>query len=121
VGKRWTDTDDATILLFPAAEAAAILGRTVAAVHERRYRKGLTQHNRVRQPQKRLRREYFSTGQGPREEALPPQPPRKCRYCDGPHFTRGLCEPCYRWVVRMVKLGYVTKEMAEQLWLGAKL
>jgi len=30
--QRWTDIDDAVVLIFPPREAAAILGRTLRAV-----------------------------------------------------------------------------------------
>ena len=117
MGKRWTDTDDAVIFAFPAAEAAEILGRTLAAVHERRYRKGYTRHERDRKPQKRLRREYFQrNSQGPREETLPPRPPRTCKYCDRPHFARGLCELCLRRAYLLIRKGYVPLWVAKQRW-----
>jgi hypothetical protein len=116
---RWTDTDDAVVDLFPVAEAAAILGRTVEGVRSRRAIKGLGPRHGNQKPKTRLRREYFSTGQGPREEAVPP-PARKCRYCPRSIHARGLCRRCYKWVKRQVASGYVTWAVAEQCWLSPR-
>lgn len=38
---KWTDAEDAVVDLFPAAEAAELLGRTYQAVRSRRHQKGL--------------------------------------------------------------------------------
>lgn len=104
------------ILIFPPAEAAAMLGRTIGAVYYRRCRKDLGRQNK---PRKRLRREYFATGDGPREEVVP-APVAKCRYCERKPTRRGLCKKCYRWVQRLVEAGVVTWELAEWLWLGGR-
>jgi hypothetical protein len=116
---RWTDTDDAVVDLFPVAEAAAILGRTIEGVRSRRAAKALGPAHGNQKPKKRLRREFFSTGEGPRDEAVP-APERKCRYCGRKHFAKGVCKRCYRWVQRMVESGYVTWEIAERCWLSGR-
>ena len=114
---KWTDTEDAVVDLFPAKEAAAILGRTIEGVRSRRDQKGLGPRHGNQKPKKRLRREFFSTGEGPREEVVP-LPERHCRYCPRTKLrARGLCGKCYRWVQRMVESGYVTWEIAEMCWL----
>ena len=69
-GARWTDTEDSVVDLFPAREAAELLGRTYQAVRSRRDQKGLGPAHGNRKPRKRLRREYFQTGEGPREEVV---------------------------------------------------
>jgi hypothetical protein len=115
---RWTDTDDAVVDLFPVAEAAAILGRTIEGVRSRRAAKALGPAHGNQKPKSRLRREYFQTGEGPREEFVP-APARKCRFCHRKTlYARGLCKRCYRWVQRMVESGYVSWEIAEQCWLS---
>src|SRR5262245_39464385 len=97
-GKPWTDTDDATVLMFPPAEAAAILGRTLQAVWHRRSLKDMGGAHKDRKPRRRLRREYYATGQGERDEAVPR--PRKrwrrCRQCRlRKVHAHGLCVSCY--------------------------
>lgn len=115
---RWTDTEDAVVDLLPVKEAAEALGRTYEGVKSRRSQKTLGPPHGKKQPKKQLHREFFRTGQGPREEIVPPPPlPATCRYCPGKHFTRGLCKACYRWVQRVVESGAVSWELAEQLWL----
>src|SRR3954467_7067126 len=94
----WTDTDDAVVLAFSPQEAAAILGRSLQSVYHRRSLKDLGGANRDRKPRKRLRREYFSTGQGERDEAVPKRPRRRWLKCS--QFRRkvhahGLCQSCY--------------------------
>src|SRR5438477_12714403 len=93
--QRWTDTEDAVVDLFPAREAAELLGRTYQAVRSRRDQKGLGPAHGNRKPRKRLRREYFRTGDGPREETVPPPPRPKCRYCRRKAHAKGLCKKCY--------------------------
>jgi hypothetical protein len=118
---RWTDTDDSIVDLFPVAEAAAILGRTYEGVRSRRAARGLGPRHGNQKPKRRLRREYFSTGQGPRE-AIEPLPERSCRYCTCQKLhARGLCKKCYRWVQRTVESGYVTWEIAERCWLSGRV
>lgn len=119
-GARWTDTDDATILLFHPAEAATILGRSLSAVYSRRSLIDVGYADRDRKPRTRLRREYFSTREGPREEAIPPRPqePAKCRFCPKPQFSRGLCRNCYARVNVLISEGYVSPEIAEKRWLA---
>jgi hypothetical protein len=93
---KWTDTEDSVVDLFPAREAAELLGRTYQAVRSRRDQKGLGPPHGNRKPKKRLRREYFSTGDGPREEVvLPPKRP-KCRLCRRKARAKGLCLNCYK-------------------------
>lgn len=117
--KRWTDTDDFVADIFPPRKAAELLGRTYLGVIARRNEKGLGRPHGSKKPRKQLRREYFATGQGPREELVPP-PPMKCRYCERKPTRRGLCKKCYRWVQRLVEAGVVTWELAEWLWLGGR-
>src|SRR2546423_14636771 len=88
---RWTDTEDSVVDLFPAREAAELLGRTYQAVRSRRDQKGLGPAHGNRKAKKRLRREYFRTGEGPREEIVPPPSLSKCRFCSGTVEARGLC------------------------------
>jgi hypothetical protein len=92
----WTDTDDAIVLAFPPAEAAEILGRTIQSVYHRRSLKDLGGANRDRKPRRRLLREYFSTGQGERDEAVPKRLRRKCRICQREARYRWLCNRCYK-------------------------
>jgi hypothetical protein len=118
---RWTDTEDAVVDLFPPAEAATILGRTIEGVRSERAKKQLGPSHGNQKPKKRLRREYFATGEGPREEIVP-LPERKCRYCPRKDVhAKGVCKRCYRWVQRMVESGYVTWEQAEACWLGRRV
>jgi hypothetical protein len=117
---RWTDTEDAVVDMFPAAEAAALLGRTYQGVRSRRDQKGLGPPHGNRKPKKRPRREFFATGQEPREGVVPPPPMPDCRYCCRKALTRGLCKKCYRWVQRIVESGVVSWELAEQLWLSQR-
>src|SRR3954452_25105954 len=94
----WTDTDDAIVLAFPPKEAAAILGRSLQCVYHRRSLKDLGGANRDRKPRRRLRREYLSTGQGERDEAVPKRPRRrwrKCSQCRRKVHAHGLCKSCY--------------------------
>jgi hypothetical protein len=118
--KRWTDTDDAVVLLFTPREAAAILGRTLRAVYMRRSLKGIGDDHRDRKPRKRLRRQFFQDGQGERSEEMPPSPAPKCRYCQRRATDLGLCHPCRQRVQYWVRVGIVTQEMAERQWLGAR-
>src|SRR4051794_14166698 len=119
-GAPWTDTDDATVLLFPPREAAAILGRTLRAVYMRRSLKGIGDDHADRRPRKRLRRQFFKDGQGERYEAIPPRPAPKCRYCPRRAIGRGLCRKCHDTVRYWVRSGIVSQEFAEQRWLGAR-
>ena len=96
--KAWTDTDEAVVLLFPPKEAAAILGRTLQAVWRHRSLKGMGNTHRDSKPRRRLRRQYFATGQGERDEIVPR--PRKrwrrCRQCRRRKVhAHGLCKSCY--------------------------
>jgi hypothetical protein len=91
----WTDTDDAIVLAFPPAEAAEILGRTIQSVYHRRSLKDFGGANRDRKPRSRLRREYFSTGHGERDEAVPKRLRAKCRKCRRKVHADGLCKSCY--------------------------
>lgn len=120
MGARWTDTDDATIRLFPPAEAAAILGRTLDSIYTRRSEIDAGYAHADRKTRKRLRREFFqATSQGARDEVSPPPERPACRYCTRTTLhARGLCKRCYRCVQRMVESGYVTWEIAERCWLG---
>src|SRR6476646_3700871 len=93
--QRWTDTEDAVVDLFPAREAAELLGRTYQAVRSRRAQKGLGPAHGNRKAKKRLRREFFKTGDGPREEVVPPPKRPKCRYCRRKARAKGLCMNCY--------------------------
>jgi SLT domain-containing protein len=94
--KRWTDTEDSVVDLFPAAQAAELLGRTYQAVRSRRDQLGLDPYHGNRKGKKRLRREYFQTGEGPREEAVPPLKRPKCRLCRRKVRAKGLCMKCYK-------------------------
>lgn len=118
MGERWTDTDDAVVIAFYPAEAAAILGRTLGAIYHRRRR--LACCTRAMKPRKRLRREFFQRdSQGPRDEIVPPaspQWPAKCRFCPQPAFSRGLCKECYARADFLIRGGYVTLEFAERRW-----
>lgn len=119
--ERWTDTEDAVVDMFPIAEAAELLGRTFEGVRCRRSLKTLGPPHGNKKPKKRLRREFFATGQGAREEVVQPPPlPATCRYCPKKHYTQGLCKACYRWVQRVVESGVVSWELAERLWLAAR-
>ncbi len=117
--QRWTDTDNAIVLTFSTTEAAELLGRTKKAVYHRRSGKSLGVVHGNQKPKRKLRREYFATGEGPREEIVP-APVQKCRYCERKPTRRGLCKKCYRWVQRLVEAGAVTWELAEVLWLGGR-
>jgi hypothetical protein len=81
--QRWTDTENAIVLTFRAPEAAALLGRTVKAVYHRRSGKSLGVIHGNQKPKKKLRREYFATGKGPREDVVPPPEKPNCRFCVG--------------------------------------
>jgi hypothetical protein len=116
--ERWTDTEDAVVDMFPPAEAAALLGRTRQSIYDRRKAKRLGAPHGNKKPRKRLRREFFSTGQGPREEVVAPPPLPLCRYCKTKVWSRGLCKACYRWVQRVVESGAVSWDLAEKLWLS---
>jgi hypothetical protein len=94
------------------------LGRTRHGVYSRRDQKALGPPHGNKKPKKRLRREFFSTGQGPREEVVPPPPLSMCRYCERQAMARGLCKKCYRWVQRVVESGAVSWELADRLWLS---
>jgi hypothetical protein len=94
-GQRWTDTEDSVVDLFPAREAAELLRRTYQAVRSRRDQKGLGPAHGNRKAKKRLRREYFQTGEGPREETVEPPKRPKCRYCRRKARAKGLCKKCY--------------------------
>ena len=93
--QRWTDTEDAVVDMFPAREAAELLGRTYQAVRSRRDQLGLGSYHGNRKPKKRLRREYFQTGEGPREETVEPPKRPKCRFCRRKAHVKGLCLKCY--------------------------
>jgi len=93
--QRWTDTEDSVVDLFPAREAAELLGRTYQAVRSRRDQKGLGPAHGNQKPKKRLRREYFQTGEGPREEVVPPPKRPKCRLCRRKARAKGFCLKCY--------------------------
>src|SRR2546423_1035953 len=82
--------------MFPAREAAELLGRTYQAVRSRRDQKGLGPAHGNQKAKKRLRREYFQTGNGPREEIVPPPPRPKCRFCRRKAVAKGLCMKCYQ-------------------------
>jgi hypothetical protein len=116
---RWTDTDDAVVIAFYPAEAAAILGRTLAAVmHRRRH---LACCTRAMKPRKRLRRDYFKRdSQGPREEIVPQpaQEKRKCRFCPHRAFARGLCRGCLDRAYWLIQMGYVPLWVAERRWFA---
>jgi hypothetical protein len=93
--QRWTDVEDSVVDLFPAREAAELLGRTYQAVRSRRDQLGLGPHHGNRKAKKRLRREFFATGEGPREEVVPPPNRPKCRLCRRKARAKGLCLKCY--------------------------
>jgi hypothetical protein len=118
--ERWTDTDEAVADMFPAAEAAALLERTNQVSATAGAGRSLGPPHGNKKPKKRLRREFFATGQGPREEVVPPPPLPKCRYCSRQALARGLCKKCYRWVQRVVESGAVSWELAEKLWLSPR-
>src|SRR5689334_7368082 len=110
--KRWTDADDAVVIVFPPREAAAILGRTLRAVYMRRSLKGVGDDHADRKPRKRLRRQFFKDGQGERYEAIPPRPAPKCRYCQRRAEELGLCQKCHDRVRYWVRVGIVSQELA---------
>jgi hypothetical protein len=118
---KWTDTEEAIVEIFPTDEAAEILGRTREGVRSRRCKHGLGPAHGNRKAKKRLRREFFASGDGLREEVVPPPALPMCRFCPGkPAYTRGVCKACYRWIQRTVESGYVTWEIAEMCWLSAR-
>lgn len=118
-GQPWTDTDDAVLLAFDPAEAAGMLGRSIAAVYRRRMRISLARENINRKPRQILRREYFKAdSQGRRWDVVLPRERAKCRFCDSPDHEHGLCVKCFGWVTRLVTAGYVTWEQARECWLG---
>src|SRR5438874_791238 len=94
-GARWTDTEGSVVDLFLAREAAELLGRTYQAVRSRRDQKGLGPAHGNRKAKKRLRREYFRTGEGPREEVIKPPKRPKCRLCRRKARGKGMCLRCY--------------------------
>jgi hypothetical protein len=119
MAKRWSDTDDATVLTFYPAEAAAILGRTLAAVMHRRRK--LACCSRAMKPRKRLRREFFQReSEGPREEIVAQPAPEKriCRFCQRREFARGLCRKCLDRAYWLVSMGYVPLWVAERRWFA---
>ena len=106
-GERWTDTEDAVVDMFPAREAAELLGRTYQAVRSQRDQLGLGPYHGNRKPKKRLRREYFQTGEGPREEVVPASPLPKRRHCRRKAVAKGLCNKCYQRLRYIAKKGDV--------------
>src|SRR5947208_16590382 len=95
---KWTDTEDSVVDLFPAREAAELLVRTYQAVRSRRDQKGLGAAHGNRKAKKRLRREYYRTGDGPREEIVAPPKRQKCD-CAG-------ARPAPRGFARSAKTGF---------------
>jgi hypothetical protein len=91
-GQPWTDTDDAVVDVFPPAEAAEMLGRTLKAILSRRASRGIGLGYLRRGLKWRLRREHYQTGQGTRYELAPPLP--QCRFCRRSARIQGLCMKC---------------------------
>jgi hypothetical protein len=115
-GKLWADTDDAIALLLPPQEAAQILGRSLQSVYHRRSLKDMGGANRDRKPRRKLRREYYSTGQGERDEAVPLRPRRKCRVCRREARYRLLCNRCYKRLWYLIRAGYISRAEVARFW-----
>ncbi len=115
-GKPWSDTDDSIALLLPPKEAAAILGRSIWSVYHRRSLKDYGGFNRDRKPRRRPRREYYSTGQGERDEAVSPRPVRVCRICQRKARYRRLCIRCYDRMRYLIHWGYLSRAEVARLW-----
>ena len=115
----WSDTDDSVVTMFSPQEAAQILGRSIQSVYHRRSLKDLGGANRDRKPRRRLRRAYFSTGQGERDEAVAKRQGLSAESVAVSPHAHQLCNRCYSRIRYLLKCGYISREEVARLWRWA--